>query len=149
MGVLKRMANAKSALGSLVPAINHFIKVAHNYGPGLFHCYDFQDLPRTNNLLEQYFGSARYHERRISGHKVNSPGTVVRGPARLLAAVATRLQLPSSTDLQPRSINEWRGFRASLERRHEARRKLRRFRRDPRGYLDALETRLLQPLLPP
>ncbi len=142
------MTNAKSDLGPLTPAIDHFIKVAHSYGPCLFHCYDNPDLPRTNNLLEQYFGSARYHERRISGHKVNSPGTVVRGPARMLAAVATRLGPPTATELRPPSIEAWRAFRASLEDRHEIRRKLRRFRRDPAGYLAVLESKLIKPLLP-
>ena len=63
-----------------------------SYGPGLFHCYEVADLPRTNNDLEQLFGAARYHERRTTGRKVASPALVVRGSVRVVAAVATRRQ---------------------------------------------------------
>jgi hypothetical protein len=61
--------------------LGHFVKVSRSYEPGLFHCYDVADLPRTNNDLEQLFGSHRHHERRCSGRKVASPGLVVRGSA--------------------------------------------------------------------
>jgi hypothetical protein len=47
-------------------------------------------LPRTNNDPEQCFGRHRYHERRASGRKAASPGLVLRGEARPLAASATR-----------------------------------------------------------
>jgi hypothetical protein len=33
----------------------HLDKVSGNYWPGLFHCYDLQGLPRTNNGLESHF----------------------------------------------------------------------------------------------
>jgi hypothetical protein len=134
--------------GTLAPAIVHFVKCAKSYRSGLFHCYDLPDLPRTNNGLEQYFGSARYHERRISGHKVASPTTIVRGPARLLAAVATRICPPSPDQLRPSSMSAWQALRQSIEFRHEARRKQRRFRRDPNTYLHDLELRLVKLILP-
>ena len=57
----------------------HFLKVTRSYWPGLFHSHEVEGLPRTNNELEQFFGSYRYHERRCSGRKVACPGTVVRG----------------------------------------------------------------------
>src|SRR5205807_2655409 len=69
--------------------LEHFVKVSTSYEPGLFHCYDVKDLPRTNNELEQFFGSYRHHERRISGRKVASASLVVRGAVRVVAAVAT------------------------------------------------------------
>ena len=53
-----------------------------------YRCYDVADLPRTNNALEQAFGSHRYHERRASGRKGASPALVLRGGARLLARLA-------------------------------------------------------------
>ena len=46
-----------------------FYKVSRSYWRGLFHCYDMPEVPRTNNDLEQYFGKARHHERRATGHK--------------------------------------------------------------------------------
>ena len=44
-----------------------FYKVTRSYWRGLFHCYDMPEVPRTNNDLEQYFGTARHHERRATG----------------------------------------------------------------------------------
>jgi hypothetical protein len=52
---------------TLATMLSTFRKVTTSYWSGLFRCYDLADLPRTNNELEQYFGSARYHERRTTG----------------------------------------------------------------------------------
>jgi hypothetical protein len=66
--LLEEMAQRQGTLGALAPAIDHFQKVTASYAASLFHCYDIPGLPRTNNdLLEQCFGSARYHERRATG----------------------------------------------------------------------------------
>ena len=68
-----------------------FLKVTASYGDALFWCYDHPDLPRTNNDLEHRFGSLRYHERRASGRKQVAPMLLLRGQARVLASVSTRL----------------------------------------------------------
>src|SRR6202040_1324665 len=68
----------------------HLVQVAQRYRPGLFHCYTTAGLPRTNNDLEHLFGSHRYHERRASGRKGASPGLVVMGSVRVVAALAAR-----------------------------------------------------------
>ncbi len=47
----------------------HVYRVTHTYWSGLFHGYDDLTIPRTNNDLEQYFGTARHHERRATGRK--------------------------------------------------------------------------------
>src|SRR3712207_9435478 len=72
--------------------------------PGLFHCYAVPDLPRTNNGLEQLFGSQRYHERRATGRKAASPAAVLRGEVRLIAATATRL-CPPRADRKSTRLN--------------------------------------------
>jgi len=56
------------------PAPASTVRWLRSYWPGLFHCYDVPELPRTDNDLEQLLGSHRYHERRASGRKVASPG---------------------------------------------------------------------------
>jgi len=96
-GLLGAMARHRDKVGSLASAVGHFLKVSRSYWPGLFHCYGVGDLPRTNNALEQLFGSYRHHERRVSGRKAASPALVLRGAARILAAVATR-QRPARLD---------------------------------------------------
>jgi hypothetical protein len=121
----------------------HVYKVTRNYWTGLFHCYADPLIPRTNNGLEQYFGTARHLERRATGRKRPPPAVAVRGAVRVVAAVATQAAAVSASDLRPASMADWRAVRAQLEVRHERRRASRRFRRDPAAYLTALEARLL------
>ncbi len=142
-------AMTRHAGGLYDGALDHFLKVTRSYRPGLFHCYDVTDLPRTNDDLEHLFGSHRYHERRASGRKVASPGLVVRGPVRVPAAVATRLRGEvSGEDLVPPDPEAWLALRADLRRRQEARAQGRRFRRDPAAYLQMLEDSLIKTVLP-
>ncbi len=136
--------------GPLTPAAAHFVQVTASYWPGLFHCYDVPDLPRTNNDLEQYFGAARHAERRATGRKSASPALVVRGAVRVVALLAMRHQPPlSAAELRPRDLGAWQALRRQVEARHGARRAQARFRRDPQAYLATLEAQLLKPALPP
>jgi hypothetical protein len=148
-GLIGAMARHADVAGGLREAISQFLKVTRSYWPGLFHCYDVPDLPRTDNALEQFFGSYRYHERRCSGRKVACPGTVVRGSVRIIAATASRLRPVQATDLAPPDPATWRALRASLERRRAVRTLGRRFRRDPAAYLQELEQSLIKRALPP
>ena len=148
-GLLGAMMRHRAALGPLGKAAAHFLKVTRSYWSGLFHCYEVADLPRTNNDLEQFFGSYRYHERRASGRKGASPGLVLRGQARLLAAAATRRRTFTAADLAAADPGRRAELRRELEARRWRRVQRRRFRRDPQAYLQALEEQLLQSALPP
>jgi hypothetical protein len=128
--------------------LRHFVKVSRSYEPGLFHCYDVKDVPRTNNDLEQLFGSHRYHERRTTGRKAASPGLVVRGQVRLVASLATRLRRVTGEELAPKRPEELAKLRAELSRRRHARVCQRRFRKDPKAYLKNLEKLALKSGLP-
>ena len=146
--LLAEIRDGQATVGTLQPAVAHFLKVSASYWPGLFHCYDIPGLPRTNNVLEQFFGSVRYHHRRASGRIRASPGTVVRGAVRALASTASHLQLFREYDLWHPNRERWRDLRQSLELRQEARRQQGRFRKDPVAYLASLETLLLKSGLP-
>jgi hypothetical protein len=148
-GLIGAMARHADAAGTLREAIGRFLKVTRSYWAGLFHCYDVPDLPRTDNALEQLFGSYRYHERRASGRKVACPGTVVRGSVRIIAATASRLRPIAAADLVPSDPAAWRALRESLQRRQAVRTSGRRFRRDPAAYLRELEQKLIKRALPP
>ncbi len=148
-GLIAAIARHRRASGDLAEAFTHFLKVTRSYWRGLFCCYGVADLPRTNNDLEQFFGSYRYHERRASGRKVACPGTVVRGSVRLAASAATRLRSIEVVDLVPSDLGAWRDLRGSLERRREVRTLGRRFRHDPVAYLQTLEESLINQALPP
>jgi len=148
-GLLGAMACHRERVGELGSAVGHFLKVTRSYWRGLFHCYEVADLPRTNNDLEQFFGSHRYHERRASGRKGASPALVLRGAARLLAAAATRQRCRTAKELAEVNRAEWSRLRAELETRRQRRTERTRFRRNPQAFLSQLEDQLLQPVLPP
>jgi hypothetical protein len=136
-GVIASLVRHRKRLGSLAEAFDHFSS------------YGVLELPRTNNDLEQFFGSYRYHERRCSGRKVACPGTVVRGSVRLVSAAATRSRPIDPADLVPSDLSSWRDLRRRLERRQNVRTLGRRFRKDPDAYLKSLEDSLINQTLPP
>ena len=142
--LLAEMTRDQATVGPLTPAVAHFLKVSASYGPGLFHCYDVAGLPRTNNDLEHYFGSARYHQRRASGRVHAAAATVVRGSVRVLAATATRLRPFREYELRHPDLERWRSLRGALQLRQEARRQQARFRKDPATYLANLEATMLK-----
>jgi hypothetical protein len=142
------MVRDRGAAGYLGPAVDHFVRVTRSYWPGLFHCYEVEGLPRTNNDLEQFFGRHRYHERRASGRKAAAPGLVLRGEARLLAAAATRLRTYTAAELAGADAGRREELRQRLEARRQRRVQRSRFRRDPQAFLQQLEEQLLQSALP-
>jgi hypothetical protein len=148
-GLIASLARHRASCGGLAVPFDHFRKVARSYWAGLFRCYEVEGLPRTNNDLEQFFGSYRYNERRASGRKVACPGTVVRGSVRPVAAAATRQRPIEVADLIPSDLPVWRSLRGSLERRQAVRTLGRRFRHDRTAYLKSLDDTLIKEILPP
>jgi hypothetical protein len=145
---LLKMGEQQACLGPLQGAIDEFLKVTQSYWPGLFHCYDHPDLPRTNNDLEHCFGSVRYYERRVSGRRGAIAGIVVRGPVRVVTALAQQRQCFLPRALSVQEPEAWYSLREQLTSRREARRKQWRIRSDPAAYLAALEDVLLKRGLP-
>jgi hypothetical protein len=147
-GLVGAMTRHRPLTAELPGAVEHFLKVTRSYWPGLFHCYDTPDLPRTNNDLEQFFGRHRYHERRTTGRKAASPSLVLRGTVRLLAAAATRERIYSARELAISDRRAWAAMRAQLNTRRERRLERHRFRKSPDAYLLGLEQLLIQSTLP-
>lgn len=148
-GLRGAMGQHRAAAGTLAPALAHFLKVTRSYWPGLFHCDDVPDVPRTNHALEQYFGVHRDHERRATGRKGASPALVLSGSVCLIAAAATRSRLFSAWDLAPENPRAWHALRHELTIRRQQRTRRRRFRRAPVSSLAGLEADLLKLTLPP
>jgi hypothetical protein len=138
-----QMQEQKADVGPLGEAIEHFCHITNNFAVGLFHCYDVEGLPRTNNDLEHCFGIARVHERRATGRRGAIPGVVVRGSVRVITAVVTKEHSFSAEELRLREYQRWRELRAHLQQCEETRRRQFRFRKDPAVYLAALEAQLL------
>ena len=147
-GLLGARGQHQAKAGPLAPAVEHLLKVSRSYGPGLFHCSNVPDLPRTNNDLEQFFGAYQAHERRTTGRKVASPAVVLRGAVRLVACAATRLRPFTSEERAPDTASAWR-LRHALETRRQQRTQRRRFRRNPATHLGKLEAQLLQLIATP
>lgn len=144
-GLPGAMTRHRGSVGDLSGAVDPFVKVSRSYWPGLFACYDAPGRPRTDNDLERAFGSHRYHERRATGRKPVA-GAAGRGQA------GGRAGDPVPRGHRGRLANAnrvaWKRLRAELETRRERRVERRRFRRDPDGYLKALENKLIQSRLP-
>jgi hypothetical protein len=143
LAYIRQMQEQKADVGPLGEAIEHFCHITDNFAAGLFHCYDVEGLPRTNNELEHCFGVARVHERRATGRRGAIAGVVVRGSVRVITAVVTKEQSFSVQDLQPSDSQRWRELRTHLQQCEETRRRQFRFRKDPAAYLAALEAQLL------
>ena len=146
--LLQTMENNQQQAGTLTSGVEHFLKVTRSYAPGLFHCYDIEALPRTNNDLEQLFGRWRHHQRRCTGRKVAPASIVVRGSVQIVAAIATQTRSFSAADLATVSITDWQALRAELKGYQHKRNQQRRFRRSPAAYLNDLEQKAHQLTLP-
>lgn len=146
--LLNEMEHSDARVGELADGIEHFLKVTRSYWSGLFHCYEVEGLPRTNNALEHVFGQLRHHQRRVTGRKVASASLVLRGSVRLVAVVATRMKTFTVQEFAAVSTENWQDVRSELQQHHSKRLQQRRFRRDPDGYLAELEAKYLQLTLP-
>jgi hypothetical protein len=141
--LLQDMSNKKHLLGSLEQGIENFIKITISYWSGLFHCYEIEDLPRTNNDLEQTFGVLRHHQRRCTGRKVAPSSLVIRGSVQLASAIATKFRSFTAEDLSQVSFSDLSDLRHDLKKHHETRIEQLQFRRNPLEYLASLESMLL------
>lgn len=71
----------------------HLDKVSTSYWPGLFHCYDLAQLPRTNNDLESRFRDGQRRLLRTTGQKGQTRRTLQRlGAWELLPRPATEAE---------------------------------------------------------
>jgi hypothetical protein len=142
--LLATMHAQQDQVGTLGAAVDHFLKVSTSFAPCLFACYEQPLIPATNNDLEHCFGSVRSFERRTTGRRGAIPGLVVRGPVRVLAALAAQAQCFFPSGLRCEDLDAWHQLRRQLAYRQEGRRRQRRFRKDPQAYLAQLETVLLK-----
>lgn len=137
------MSRWKHKAGTLESGVTHFLKITRSYWSGLFHCYEVQDLPRTNSDLEHTFGVLRHHGRRCTGRKVASSSLVIRGSVQLASAIATALRPFSAEDLAQFCVDTWLSLRSALQKQQLHRIEQLRFPRNPDAYLAVLETQLL------
>lgn len=141
--LLAQMSRWKHKAGTLESGVTHFLKVTRSYWSGLFHCYEIEGLPRTNNDLEHAFGVLRHHQRRCTGRKVALSSLVIRGSVQLASAMATKFRTFTAEDLAQACVNSVLKLRSDLRKHHINRIEQLRFRRNPQDYLTSLESLLL------
>jgi hypothetical protein len=75
----------------------HVDKVSTNYWPGLFHCYDLQNLPRTDNGLESHFRDTQRQLLQTTGQKGHTCRVLGRIGAQMNKLRPRWLALPSTS----------------------------------------------------
>lgn len=137
------MSQCQQKVGYLESGITHFLKITRSYWSGLFHCYEVEDLPRTNNDLEHTFGVLRHHQRRCTGRKVAPSSLVIRASVQLASAIATKIRTFTPEDLAQVCVDSWLELRSDLQKHQLNRIEQLHFRRNPQDYLVSLESMLL------
>jgi len=77
--------------------IDHLVKLANSYWPGLFHTYDHREIPRTSNGIEGFFGSIKRSLRSISGRASTAGGTMQSCGEFVVRAHALVRTMPKAT----------------------------------------------------
>lgn len=136
---LDGLSALKTACPDDAPFIDHIIRRTQDWAPGLFFCYENLAIPRTNNDLEQYNGTLKRHQRRVTGRKETAdyitrhgPYVVFFDPHESAGQVLARFRQVSAKE-----------FRQERERfivAQACQRRIRSFRRDPDGFLHRAES---------
>lgn len=147
-GLLGAMSRRREQFGELSGAADHFLEITQHYWANLFFCYDIPDLPRTNNDLEQAFGSFRHAQRRATGRKKAMRGEVLHGQASIVACLGTKARVYTAVDLATVDTAAWKALRSKIAKRQDHRTLGLRFRKDSAAYLRTLSERLLNLPLP-
>ena len=66
LGYLKRVQNQQHPLSD---EIHHLLKTTRSWWAGLFVCFESEDIPATNNNLEQFIRQLKGTYRQITGRK--------------------------------------------------------------------------------
>ena len=119
--------------------IDHILRRTEAWAPGLFSCYEQPSIPRTNNALEQYNGTLKHLQRRITGRKATADFVTRHGPYVVFfdphepdEQVLARFRQVSDT--------EFREERERFNAAQACQRRIRSFRRDADRFLQRAES---------
>lgn len=117
--------------------MRHINALADRYWSGLFHCYDHEEIPRTNNEMEQMFAIFKRHERKVTGRKSTVGGPLETCAEFVLEAWSSLRLRPELTKLLKHVSDDSLGkARAELEKLAGPARTKRSIQRDPEGHLE-------------
>jgi hypothetical protein len=123
--------------------LEHFLHMTTNMRLRLFHCYDLEGMPRTNNDLKGFIRSVKTRYRRVSGRK-NWNRYLIRYGARVAfyeARARTGALAEMSAGMCRVSRYRWRQGRIEQTARQQEQLKQHRVRHRRDAYLADLEAR--------
>jgi hypothetical protein len=118
--------------------VDNVIRYSRGFWKGLFPCYDYYYIPRTNNELEQFFRQTKACHRRITGLRNWNNYIVRNGEMIVLVSDALR-QKHVISRLRTVSYENYNERKAKWNKRLFGSIQRRRFNRDPALYLLNLE----------
>lgn len=122
------------------PMLKNLKSYTNGFWEGLFTCYDYPHLPRTNNDHERYFRHTKTRHRRMTG--LRSWNEYILRCGEYVVFVDDALhQEDIEQRLQSVTYETFRAERKQWEDRLTGTTKRRRFRRNPDKYLTDVEKR--------
>jgi hypothetical protein len=122
--------------GDFIREVN---EIAKRFWPGLFHCYDIDGLPRTNNDMERMFGSVKRFDRKATGRKSTVGGPLEACAEFVLESWTMLTQHPNWRErLRAVSPEQLNTARKELEKIAGPAHDRRSIQRDPEGHLEAI-----------
>lgn len=76
--------------------VDHVVKLANRYWPGLFHAYNNPLIPRTSNSIEGFFGSIKRSLRSTTGRASTAGGKMETCAEFVVRAQALTRSLPKA-----------------------------------------------------
>lgn len=121
--------------------VDHVVKKAKSYWPGLFHSYNDPRIPRTTNALEGFFGTAKSAARRTTGRMSTAGGKLESCGEALLRVRALRQAIGPralSDELQRVSPEKYAEAKTHLRALQQPACERRSIQRDPQRHINQL-----------
>lgn len=115
--------------------------VTERYAPGLFHCYDDDQIPHTSNEIEGKNGVLKHHQRKTTGRASTVGGPMETAGELLAGAVDTVKRSGFARLVEGLADVGHSAYEAARRRLKDLREPARRYRsiqRNPERYLEQI-----------
>jgi hypothetical protein len=130
-----------------LPMVRNVTSYTKGFWKGLFSCYDYSFLPRTNNDLERFYRQTKTRHRRMTGRRSWNEYILRNGEYIVLVDDALK-QKDLLVRLSLVSYERYKEQRTQWNARLSESVLRRRFRRNPEDYLKQLEERFCALVIP-
>jgi hypothetical protein len=119
--------------------VDHLLKLADSYWPGLFHTYEHAEIPATTNALESFFGSSKRSLRSTMGRASTAGGKMQScGEFAIAAQCLARTMAKADLEAHLTAVSDatFAVSKEQLRRLSHPARERRSIQRDLGAYLD-------------